>query len=202
MIACTHHAAFWCVVETSVKAFAALRLSMNTIYKLQASFLLTKSHVLSLGLRTHWSKSVKSSDCAWSHRKCRISCITTLVSLGNVLSLRGYLRQNWPCKHFMQHFATSLSDWYLPSEEWCTRVKTHSLCTCLKSSTQIWTFPLDCLLLLVGRDYNLSKLYVRSVIRGEKAFRQDEQYVESFSSIAEVLLLAIRILLQRLAGCC
>ena len=46
------------------------------------------------------------------------------------------------------------------------------------------------------------KLYVRSVIRGEKVFRQNKHYVESFSSIAEVLLLAIRILLQRLAGCC
>ena len=45
------------------KAVATLRLSMITICKLRASFLFTQSHVLSLGLKMHWSKSVKSCDC-------------------------------------------------------------------------------------------------------------------------------------------
>ena len=44
---------------------------------------------------------------------------------------------------------------------------------------------------------------VRNILRGKTAFRQDEDNVESFSSSGSVLLiLAIRILLQRLTGCC
>ena len=90
MIACTHHAAFDVWTLGLAKAFATLRLSMITICKLQASFLFTESHALSLGLTMHWSKSVKSCDCdqrswpsfhPWSHSNCRISAITSL-SLG------------------------------------------------------------------------------------------------------------------------
>ena len=53
-------------------------------------FLLTESHVLSLGLKMHWSKSVKSCECdqrswpsfhPWSRSNCPISGITSL-SLG------------------------------------------------------------------------------------------------------------------------
>ena len=48
------------------------------------------------------------------------------------------------------------------------------------------------------------KLYAAcNVLRGETAFRQEEDNVESFSSSGSVLLLlAIRTLLQRLTGCC
>ena len=104
MIARTHHAAFWCV-DTSAKAFAALPLSMATIYKLQASVLLTGPHMLSLGFKMHWSKSLKSCDCdqrsqprfhPWSHSNRWISAITTLF-LGNVMSLYNRMRQDWKC---------------------------------------------------------------------------------------------------------
>ena len=50
MIACTHHAAFHVWTLGLAKAYATLHLSMITVYKLQASFLFTESHVLSLGL--------------------------------------------------------------------------------------------------------------------------------------------------------
>ena len=64
------------------------------------------------GSQMHWSKSVKSC-CErsrslrfrpWIHRNCRISSITSITSLylGNVMSLPGYLCQNWPCKHFIR----------------------------------------------------------------------------------------------------
>ena len=48
------------------------------------------------------------------------------------------------------------------------------------------------------------KLYAEcNLLRGETAFRQDEDNVESFSSSGSVLLLlAIGVLLQRLTGCC
>ena len=49
--------------------------------------------------------------------------------------------------------------------------------------------------------YSLSSCMYHT--RGETAFRQDEDNVESFSSSGSVLLiLAIRAFLQRLPGCC
>ena len=53
MIACNHHAAFDVWTLGLAKAFAAFRLSMITICKLQVSFLFTESHVLSFGLKMH-----------------------------------------------------------------------------------------------------------------------------------------------------
>jgi len=53
MIACTHHAAFDVWSLGLAKAFAALRLSMITVCKLQTCFLFAGSHVLSFGLKMH-----------------------------------------------------------------------------------------------------------------------------------------------------
>jgi len=50
---CTHPSCWLLMCGDVTKAFAALRLSMITIYKLQVSFLFTESHVLSLGLKMH-----------------------------------------------------------------------------------------------------------------------------------------------------
>ena len=81
---------------------------------------------------------------AWRHPYCRISGTT---SLGNLTSLIGYLRQNWPRKHFAQHFTSSLPDWYVAAESrittsiWCTglALAVTSKPICLKSSTQAST---------------------------------------------------------------
>ena len=63
-------------------------------------FLFTESHVLSLGLKMHWSKSVESCNCdqrswpsfhPWSHRNCRTSAITSLP-LGDILSVDVFSR--------------------------------------------------------------------------------------------------------------
>ena len=110
------------------------------------------------GSQMHWSKSVKSC-CEqsrsprrrpWIHRKCRISCITSLY-LGNVMSLSGYLCQKLTMQTLHSQRFRSLPDWYLAvesetttsicSEEWCTGVvlAVTSKPICLKSSTQAAT---------------------------------------------------------------
>ena len=132
---------------------------MSTIYKLQVSFLFTESHILSLGLkctdRSRWSLSTVTSghsrtSILGASTFVRVSC-TTSLSLGKVPSLIGYPHQNRPRTHFMQHFSTSLPDWYLPAEwgmvHW--RKSTFACCSQLKSLQasyffrQIWTF--ECL---------------------------------------------------------
>ena len=146
----------------------------------------------------HWSKSVKSCD----RSNCRISAVTIVFPLANVMSLIRFLRQNWPCKHFMQHFTSLLE-----------RVKNHN--------SNLWwgmvhwrsfghDFKIQLLEVLSSRyrpttfsNKSKTSQAVCSVICGETAFTQDEHNVESSSSSGSVvLILAIPILLQRLTGCC
>ena len=79
MIACTHHAAFDVWTLGLAKAFAALHLRMITFFKLQGSFLLTESHVLSLGLkctdRSRWSLEAVTSG----HSRASIFGTTALI---------------------------------------------------------------------------------------------------------------------------
>jgi len=135
-----------------------IRISMaiypENVIQVLASFLFTESHVLSLGLkctdRSQWSLATMTSG----HSYPSILGATAIVQyqpwlvfpLADVLSLIGSLCQNWPCKHFMQHFMTSLPDWYVAaesrtttsicSEEWCIGVVLAMTSTpiCLKSS--------------------------------------------------------------------
>ena len=112
MIACTHHAAFDVWTLGLAKAVAALRLSMITICKLQASFLFTESHVLSLGLkctdRSRWSLATVTSG----HGHPSILGATAIVEHqpspafppGDILSLIGYLGQKWTVKGFHAAF--------------------------------------------------------------------------------------------------
>ena len=142
MIACTHHAAFHVWTLGLAKPYATLHLSMITVYKLQASFLFTESHVLSLGLkctdRSRWRLATVTSG----HNHPSILGATAIVQyqpylvlpLAGVLSLIlvGSMCQNWHCKHFRQHFITCVPDWYVAAEsrtttsicreEWCIGV--------------------------------------------------------------------------------
>ena len=62
MIACTHHATFWCV-ETSCRSLCS-SFDWACLFNWQtAGIWITGSHILSLGLKMHWSKSVKSFGC-------------------------------------------------------------------------------------------------------------------------------------------
>ena len=163
IIARTHHAGFWCV-ETWQKPlllFDWAWLPSTNCRFLSCSQNLTCSPWVSRCTdRSRWSLATVTSSHshAWRYRYCRISDTT---SLGNVLSLIGYLRQNWPRKHFMQHFTISLPDWYVAAESrtttsiWCTGLafSMTSKPICLKSTYSTWPAYYRALLIVIPKQY-------------------------------------------------
>ena len=106
MIACTHHAAFWCVFFFGKKAEVLLS---DWAWQTAGFFLVHRiPGAIYVGFkctdRSRWSLATVTSGHShgwtqpWSHRNCGISAITSLP-LSDVLSLIGYLGQNYPCKH-------------------------------------------------------------------------------------------------------
>ena len=211
MIACTHHAAFWC--GDFGKNLSGS--SMEHDYHLQtAGFFLV--HTISRGILGYQNALIEVCEPAV------IAAQTSLEPLHNYSFPRHHtVFIRIPASKLTtqtlrwQHFPT-LPDWYLPAERgmvhwrsfgrlqnpfaWSPQLKPLQASSWFK---KIWTFQRRWTAFSFWLAETTTSQAVCSIIRGETAFRQAEHNVESVSSSGSVvLLLAIRILLQRLTGCC
>ena len=183
MIARTHHAGFWCV-ETWQKPLLlfdwAWLPSTNCRFLSCSQNLTCYPWVSRCTDRSRWSLATVTS----SHSRASMPGGTDIVEyqaqlFGNVLSLIGYMRQNWPRKHLD-------GKWTM----WSFRYRPATF------SSKSW------LLHSSGLPSPRQRLEAQACsVIGQETARQEEHNLESFSSSRSVvLILAIWALLQRLSG--